>query len=76
MRNTITIDNVPEGYELTGEFRTPNMGEMYFWHPSRTAEKCVGMYCAPSPILRKLEPPKPPDGCESAWTPRGAWMET
>lgn len=63
MSNTITIDNVPDGYELTGEYRRPNKGE-WFLHDFEAykAESC-DMYYARL-ILRKLEPPKAPKGYE------------
>ena len=66
MNNTITIDNVPSGFELTGEYRGPRAGE-YFFACDGDAElneyDCLARY----PILRKAwQAP--------AWMPKGCWL--
>jgi len=63
MNNTITIDNVPSGFELTGEYRGPRAGE-YFLSCNGDAHSCDIDCLARYPILRKLEPPEPPAGWE------------
>jgi hypothetical protein len=34
---------VPEGWELTGEYRVPNAGEMYLYIASGLVLKCLGV---------------------------------
>lgn len=79
MANTITIDNVPEGFELTGEYRIPNSGEWYLFCAS-AVEREKYFHNGPWPILRKIEPPKPPDGWELTGEYRapkkGEWFVT
>jgi len=65
MNNTITINNVPEQFECTGEYRPAKKDEWYFhdglaWHCSEN-HVCKGVEF---PILRKIERPKPPAGYE------------
>jgi hypothetical protein len=62
---TLTID-VPEGYELTGEFRPPKQGEQVRCDDGRVIA-APHDFCAPFFILRRTwQPP--------AWIPDGVWV--
>lgn len=61
---TIKLD-VPEGYELTGEYRKPRLDESYLFHSNSLW--CCGSVKTEEFILRKKW--QAPD-----WIPDGAWV--
>lgn len=58
MKVEVELPELPEGYEYTGEYRKPEMGEEYLDEMIVT-KSSTPFHCDSHPIVRKLEQERP-----------------